>query len=733
MNFDFLNNKRILIAGGTGSFGKNFAKFLLNNFQLKKVIIFSRDELKQSEIAKEISDERLAFFLGDIRDLPRLQRAFRGVDIVVHAAALKQVPTLEYNPFEAVKTNIIGSQNVINAAIDQKVEKVILLSTDKAVQPINLYGSTKLCAEKLFIDGNSYSGTDVKTKFSCVRYGNVIGSRGSVVDVVLKNFGRQKMVSLTDERMTRFWITLNQAFDLVFFALENMAGGEIFIPKAPSMKLVDLFDVIAPGVPKQLIGIRPGEKLHEVLITNEEAVHSRELEDYFVILPEHRDFFNFNQHFEKFLTSGKKLPDDFCFESSSNCRWLTKEALAKIIVEKYPDASGDIFNAENFSRPQESPIQDEPLTAERKFIPYARQSINQDDIDAVTQTLKSDFLTTGPKVKEFEQAVASYCGRKYAIAVSNATAGLKLAFLAAGLKAGDEAITSPNTFVATANMLLEVGVKPVFSDIRLDSYNLDEARIEQFITEKTKAIVPVDFAGQPCQMEEIEAIAEKYGLAVITDAAHSLGASQNGWKAGRRGDLAVFSFHPIKPITTGEGGMIVTDDLEYYQKLSRLRHHGIYKDDRGKNVMTEFGYNFRLTDIAAGLGISQLKRLDEFIEKRRRVVDWYFRELQGLEEIILPIELPGNYSGWHLFVVRLKNFGRRDELMAYLKERRVGVNFHFPAVYSHPYYRENGYREIKLGNEEIYHYSAITLPCHPGLTKEEVAYVARTIKEFFKK
>src|SRR3989339_1999758 len=248
-----LANKTVLVTGGTGSFGENFVKFLLAKSEIKKIIVFSRDELKQFNMQQKLKDNRLRFFIGDVRDLPRLERAFNGVDIVVHAAALKQVPILEYNPFEAVKTNILGSQNVIEAAIDQEVENVLLISTDKAVQPINLYGSTKLCAEKLFISGNSYA--PVKTKFSCIRYGNVIGSRGSIIETLIKN-KEAKKVFITDERMTRFWITLEQSFKLVLFALENMAGGEIFVPVIPSMKLIDLFDSIVPCAKKEIIGVR---------------------------------------------------------------------------------------------------------------------------------------------------------------------------------------------------------------------------------------------------------------------------------------------------------------------------------------------------------------------------------------------------------------------------------------------------------------------------------------------
>ncbi len=322
-----LNGKTILVTGGTGSFGKNFSKHILANSKLKKLIIFSRDELKQSEMEREIEDERVRYFLGDVRDLQRLQRAFHGVDIVVHAAALKQVPALEFNPFEAVKTNILGSQNVIEAAIDQKVGKVVLVSTDKAAMPVNLYGSTKLCAEKLFIAGNAYSSGG--THFSVVRYGNVVGSRGSIVEALIKNRGAHT-VHITDERMTRFWIDLKQAFEIVLFALREMEGGEIFIPKAPAMKVTDLFDLIVPNAKRKTIGIRPGEKVHEILLTKEEARHAVALKGYFVVLPEFPAG-DVKKKQGKFLKIGKRLPPDFSFESHTGGIVLQKKDLLRIV------------------------------------------------------------------------------------------------------------------------------------------------------------------------------------------------------------------------------------------------------------------------------------------------------------------------------------------------------------------------------------------------------------------
>jgi UDP-N-acetylglucosamine 4,6-dehydratase (inverting) len=322
-------NKVILVTGGTGSFGKKFTQILLKEHNPKAIRIFSRGELKQQKMQEQFQEfpnsEKLRFFIGDVRDRDRLYRAMNGVDIVVHAAALKQVPTCEYNPIEAVKTNINGAANVIDAAIDNNVEKVIALSTDKAVHPVNLYGATKLVAEKLFIQGNSYAGGR-KTKFSCVRYGNVVGSRGSVIPI----FKRQKndgTITITDEKMTRFWITQEQAVHFIIDCLDKMKGGEIFIPKIPSMKVVDLAEVIAPKSEKKVTGIRPGEKLNEILLTEEEARNAKEFENYFIIEPEHA-FWN-----KDYFKEGKSLPSGFKYSSDGNNQWLTKEEL-KIMLEE---------------------------------------------------------------------------------------------------------------------------------------------------------------------------------------------------------------------------------------------------------------------------------------------------------------------------------------------------------------------------------------------------------------
>jgi len=321
------NDKVILITGGTGSFGKKCTEIILNRYKPKKLIIFSRDELKQWEMAQQFPDSKydcMRYFIGDVRDKERLHRAFQGVDYVIHTAALKQVPTLEYNPFEAVKTNILGAQNVINVAIDQGVKRVIALSTDKAANPINLYGATKLCSDKLFIAGNSYTKMD-GTIFSVVRYGNVVGSRGSVIPFFLKQ-KETGMLSITDPRMTRFWVTLEQGVDFVLSCIERMVGGELFVPKIPSMKIVDFAKVICPECETEIIGIRPGEKLHEVMITSDDARYTIEFDKYFVIKPQFRFFERrFNNH------KGKGVPENFEYNSKTNKVFLNVDEMREMI------------------------------------------------------------------------------------------------------------------------------------------------------------------------------------------------------------------------------------------------------------------------------------------------------------------------------------------------------------------------------------------------------------------
>jgi UDP-N-acetylglucosamine 4,6-dehydratase len=318
------SEQEVLVTGGTGSFGKKFVEIMLREYHPRRLVIFSRDELKQHDMrAAGFDHPSLRYFIGDVRDPGRLQRAFSGATVVVHAAALKQVPACEYNPFEAIQTNIMGGRNVIDAAIDQGVCRILALSTDKAVNPINLYGATKLCAEKMFVQANAYAGTQ-ETRVSCARYGNVVGSRGSVIPVFLEQ-RKHGRITITDPRMTRFWLTLEHGVRFVIRSIEQMHGGEIFVPKIPSMKLVDLAAAVAPGCAVEYIGIRPGEKLHEVLLSEDEARNAVEVDEMYIIQPSHPWWKKGN------WVHARELPQSFRYTSDTNEQWLSHDQLHELI------------------------------------------------------------------------------------------------------------------------------------------------------------------------------------------------------------------------------------------------------------------------------------------------------------------------------------------------------------------------------------------------------------------
>jgi UDP-N-acetylglucosamine 4,6-dehydratase len=320
-----LKDKVVLITGGTGSFGKKLVEKLLRDDVVKKVVVFSRDELKQFEMQTLYSSPKLRYFLGDVRDFQRLKQATDGVDVIVHAAALKQIPAAEYNPMEAIKTNIIGAENIVNVAIDNRVGQVIALSTDKAANPANLYGATKLCSDKLMVAGNILAGSRI-TRFAVVRYGNVLGSRGSVIPF-FKEQEANGSLPITDTEMTRFWLTIEEGVKFVLDSLERMKGGEIFVPKIPSFKVIDVAEVVSPGIPLRIIGIRPGEKLHEVMITEDDSNYTLEFDTFYAILAP------FLLETEYYRKNGLKVPIGFSFTSANNKLWHTHETFRSVLVK----------------------------------------------------------------------------------------------------------------------------------------------------------------------------------------------------------------------------------------------------------------------------------------------------------------------------------------------------------------------------------------------------------------
>lgn len=371
------------------------------------------------------------------------------------------------------------------------------------------------------------------------------------------------------------------------------------------------------------------------------------------------------------------------------------------------------------------------------MLPYGRQLIDEEDIQAVVDVLRSDWLTTGPKVDEFEKNLAEKVGSKYAVVFSSGTAALHAAYFVAGLNQGDEIITTPITFAATSNAALYLGAKPVFADIRQDTINIDPAKIEELIGPRTKVIAPVDFAGHPADMDEIMTIARKYNLVVVEDGAHSLGAQYKGRNIGSIAHMTTFSFHPVKHITTGEGGAVVTDSQNYYEKLLLFRSHGIEKDKlrlsdyRGlwSQEMQYLGYNYRLSDIQCALGISQLRKLDYFLSKRRELVEYYNNELHDLKDIILPVQQSHIIPAWHLYVIRVKK-AKRSIIFDKLREKGIGTQVHYIPVYWHPYYRNLGYKKGLCPRAEEYYECALTLPLYVTMNRDDVITVSNVIKKY---
>lgn len=379
-----------------------------------------------------------------------------------------------------------------------------------------------------------------------------------------------------------------------------------------------------------------------------------------------------------------------------------------------------------------------------KYIPYGKQWIEEDDIEAVVEVLRGDYLTTGPKIKEFEEKLAQYTEAQYAVTVSNGTAALHAACFAAGIKEGDEVITTPITFAASANCILYMGAKPVFADIDPKTYNIDPKDIRAKITEKTKAIIPVHFTGQPCDIDEILKIAEEYDLAVIGDGAHALGALYKGKKVGSMADMTTFSFHPVKHITTGEGGAITTNNENLYQKLLLFRAHGITRNEKELLKPKDpwyyeqqfLGYNYRITDIQAALGISQLGKLDKFLSLRREYARLYSEAFREIDTIDIPFQPDYTDSSWHLYIIRLRleNIDcSRKQIFEELQSRNIGVNVHYIPVYYHPYYNQLGYKKGLCPHAEDLYERIITLPLFPKMEIEDVQYVISNVKEVLQK
>jgi UDP-4-amino-4,6-dideoxy-N-acetyl-beta-L-altrosamine transaminase/UDP-N-acetylglucosamine 4,6-dehydratase (inverting) len=717
------SNQSILITGGTGSFGKAFVKRILSMYpDVRRLVVYSRDELKQYEMGLEFPDSKyrcMRYFIGDIRDASRLHRALEGVDIVIHAAALKQVPTAEYNPFECIKTNVLGAQNLIDACLDQDVKRVVALSTDKAAAPTNLYGATKLCSDKLFVAANNIRGNrDIR--FSVVRYGNVMGSRGSVIPFFLDR-RKSGVLPITDPNMTRFNISLDEGVDMVLWASQNMLGGEILVPKIPSYRITDVAEALAPECKLEMVGVRPGEKIHEEMITSSDSLHTADLGKYYCILPAGGEI-SMATYCER--TGAKPVPPGFSYDSGANEDFLTVDAL-RALVKQHVDPNHVAVNA----------------------IPYGRQDISEIDVDNVVKVLKSDYLTQGAVVPSFEQAVAAYCQAKHAVAVNSATSALHIACMALDVGPGDVVWTTPITFLATANCARFCGASVDFVDIDPQTYNISVTKLEEKLLQAKasgrlpKVVIPVHLCGQPCDMAAIYALGQRYGFKIIEDASHAIGGRYRNEPVGnsRYSDITVFSFHPVKIITTAEGGMAMTNDAQLAKRMQMARSHGMTRDSADMThapdgpwyyQQIELGYNYRLTELHGSLGLSQLARIDEFVARRHEIAQRYTALFSTLP-ITTPWQHPDGHSAFHLYVIRLKLSKCKQshrQVFESLRRDGIGVNLHYIPVYSQPYYAKLGFEHGYCPEAERYYSEAISLPMYPTLTHTQQDAVATALQ-----
>ncbi len=754
----WLKDKTVLITGGTGSFGQRCAQVLLEQAQLRRLILLSRDEQKHVVLRRShFPPERypqVRYFVGDVRDIDRLRTALRGVDFVIHAAAMKHVDMAEYNPQECIATNVGGAQNVIQACIEAGVRKVVALSTDKAASPINLYGATKLCSDKLFVASNALAGHD-GTRFSVVRYGNVLNSNGSVVPFFLKQRA-SGILPITDAAMTRFIITLEQGVWFVLDAMQKMAGGEVFIPKIPSVTITDIAQAVAPECPTKIVGIRPGEKLHECMIPADEARSAVEFEDHFVIKPLQRSWDRETPWYE---TGGKPCDIGFSYTSDNNDQWLTPARLREMIQVEFPQcreepAAGTRHAPCRTGTFPEPCLPAAPAPARRirigteseavaavRPLPYSRQAIDEQDIQAVGHVLRSDWLTTGPAVQQFETAIAGTVGSQHAVAFCNGTAALHAAVAALNLNPGDQVIVPAITFVATANAVLYCGATPVFADVRPDSLLVDVADVEKKINAKTAAIIAVDYAGQTCNYHQLRTLADHHGLKLIADSCHALGGTWAGRPVCEWVDMACYSFHPVKQITTGEGGMVATNNVLLADALTRFRNHGIDTDFRQRARagtceydMQSLGFNYRLSDIHCALGLSQLPKLPAWTARRTQLANRYRQQLEPLGYVRPLSQLPDASHGYHLFVIRWDHrsaaIGRND-VLAGLRRAGISGNIHYRPVYQHSYYQRSADYPSRFTcpAAETAFAEIISLPIFPGMTDKEVDRVCQTLEQ----
>jgi len=681
---------KILITGGSGLLGSNAARIAAETFE---VYATYNSHISQIPGCK--------FVHLDVRDKQQVLSVFERVkpDLVIHAAGLATVDYCEEHKDEAWSINVEGTENVAVAS-KSIATKLIFISTDSVFDgrkgmyteediphPLTVYAETKLEGEKR-VQRWMPDSMIVRTAF----YGWSLHDKPSLAEWVLN--------SLRDGKKLKMW-------NDVFFSpilVNNLV--EVLI----AMHHKNLSGIYHVGGKERCSKYAFGQEVARAFGLDENYIGPSAMADATLNAPRPKDVS---------LDVGKisNVMDAGLLGIKNGLAWFKE-------LECPGKGSGGINKSLSPG-------------AIKSYIPYGHQWIDDGDIASVVEVLKSDWITQGTKVDEFEKKVAEYCGAKYAVAVSNGTAALHAACAVAGIVEGDEVITTPITFAATANAIVYCGGKPVFADIHEGTFNIDTKEIRKMLSAKTKAILPVDFAGHPADLDEIKAMAKERGLIVIEDAAHALGAEYKGRRVGSLADMTVLSFHPVKHITTGEGGMILTGNREFYDKLKIFRNHGIVRDIRPANPwyyeIHDLGHNFRITDFQCALGLSQMDKLDGFVERRRQIAKRYNEAFAGMTEIITPQEKENVRAVYHIYVVQL-NLGKlkvgRKEIFEALRAENIGVNVHYIPVHLHPYYqREFGYRQGDYPVAERYYERAITLPLFPRMSNEDIDCVISVVKK----
>lgn len=701
---NFFEDKIILITGAAGSIGSELVR-QLTKFKPKLLIALDIAEtpLHNLIIDLKVNETIIIPKIADIRDRRSLKSIFATYkpSIVFHAAAYKHVPMMERNPIEAVNNNVFGTKNVIEIAEENHIEHFILISTDKAVNPTSVMGMTKRITEMMIQSRES------KTNYSVVRFGNVLKSQGSALPLFEQQINKGGPVTITHPEIKRYFMTISEAVQLIiqspvlankkgFFVLEMGEPISISEIVEEMIKLKGLEPY--KDIKIEYIGLRTGEKLNEELFTEKEKLERTVNERIFRISQDNFDKEIFSKNLARLATL------------------VTKQDEGSILTEiqKVIDSRLDIHK-----------------------IPFHLPDIGTAEYEEIQDVLNSGWLTMGTKTIQFEKAISEYIGVKHVIAVNSCTAALHLCLITAGIKSGDEVITTPFTFTATANVICNLGAKPVFVDINPKTFNIDIEKIESAITEKTKALIVVHYGGQAVDLDRVKAIADKYNIQIIEDAAHAIGTYYKDKKIGSHGNLTCFSFYATKNITTGDGGAIATNNDAFAEKLKELRLHGISKDawnrysDKGTwfYEVNDKGWKYNLTDLQSCIGLCQLKKLDEFIRVKKNISDYYTDKLTTIDGIrVLELE-EFSKSSYHFYPIILESYPR-DKFIEEMKDKGIGLSVHFIPLHLQPFYKKQfGYVGGEFPNAEEVYKKIVSLPIYPSLTRYETDYIIKSIRE----